>query len=248
TRRDRGTDLCNIKGYLGDQDHISSAGNARLQRNPAGIAPHYLQDHHPVVALGGGVQFVQGIGGGFQGGIVAEGEVCLTQVIVDGLGNTHHRNAFPGQFQGDLERAVSPYRDQRLYSQGADVFHDPVGNVHPDDFPVLFHRIIKGVAPIGGAQDSTATGQDPSHTFQGQSPALVQIQQAVKAVLDADHLPAMPDDGGFYHAADDGVQAGAVAAAGEDADFLVHAALQDYVTGSSGSVAGSSGSATGRFL
>ena len=122
----------------------------------------------------------------------------------------------------------------------ADVLHDPVGNIHPDDLSVLFHGEIKGITTVGGAQDCTATGEDAPDTLQGQRPAFIQVQQAVKAVFDADDLPAA-NDGGFHYPANYGVQAGTVAAAGEDTDFLAHSDLLDYV-------AGSSGSATGRFL
>jgi len=33
---------------LGNQDHLPSAGQARLQRDPAGIASHHLDHHHPM--------------------------------------------------------------------------------------------------------------------------------------------------------------------------------------------------------
>ena len=54
-RRSR-ADLLEVERALGDQDHVGAAGEARLQRDPAGAAAHHLDEHQPVVALGRRVQ------------------------------------------------------------------------------------------------------------------------------------------------------------------------------------------------
>src|SRR5271166_1492398 len=43
------------EGDFGDQDDVRAAGDARLKRDPSGIATHDLNHHHPMVRLCRGV-------------------------------------------------------------------------------------------------------------------------------------------------------------------------------------------------
>ena len=44
-----------------------------------------------MVTLGGGVKFVQCVGGGGHRGVETECHIGGAQVVVDGIGHTHHR-------------------------------------------------------------------------------------------------------------------------------------------------------------
>src|SRR5437763_201527 len=55
-----GADLLDAERLLRDQDDVRAAGQARVQRDPADAAPHHLHDQRAVVALGRGVQPVDG--------------------------------------------------------------------------------------------------------------------------------------------------------------------------------------------
>src|SRR5690606_1409210 len=74
----------------GNQDHICAAGDARAERQPAGIVPHHLDNNDPVVAVGGAVQAVDGFGGRFDGAVVTDRRVGEYQVVVDGQRQGDH--------------------------------------------------------------------------------------------------------------------------------------------------------------
>ena len=95
--------------------------------------------------------------------------------------------------------------------------HDAIGVVEGalrrDD------RLGERIAAVDRAEDRAAEAEDAGHVTRRQRPRLLGIDEAVEAVFEADDLDAGVvrglDDG-----ADDRVQAGSVAAAGEDSDFL----------------------------
>ena len=47
---------------LGDQDHVGAAGDPGVERDPARMPAHHLDDHDAVVRLGGRVQPVDRLG------------------------------------------------------------------------------------------------------------------------------------------------------------------------------------------
>src|SRR5690348_11995177 len=93
---------------LWDDDAVGAAGDARIGGNPAGVAAHHLDDHDPVVGLGGGVETVDRVGDDLHGGVEAEGEVGTADVIVDRLRDADQRQAAVGvQLAGDLHRVLA---------------------------------------------------------------------------------------------------------------------------------------------
>ena len=67
--------LVDVERHLGHEHDVGAAGDARVHGDPARVAAHHLHDHHPVVALGRGVQPVDGVGGDLHRGVEPEGEV-----------------------------------------------------------------------------------------------------------------------------------------------------------------------------
>ena len=65
----------------------SAAGYPRMQGNPPGIPAHHFQDHNPVVGLGGGMELLQGVGGGIDSGHKAEGQVGAAKIVINGFGD-----------------------------------------------------------------------------------------------------------------------------------------------------------------
>ena len=86
-------DLVDVERHLGDQDHRGPAGDAGVRRDPAGVAAHDLDDHHPVVALGGGVQAVDRVGGDLHRGREPERQVGADDVVVDRLRHADDRQS-----------------------------------------------------------------------------------------------------------------------------------------------------------
>ena len=93
---DQLADLVDVERPLGDQDHVAAAGDPRVERDPAGVAAHHLDHHHPVVGLGRRVQAVDRLGRDLQRGVEAEGDVGGADVVVDRLRHPEHVDAVLG--------------------------------------------------------------------------------------------------------------------------------------------------------
>jgi hypothetical protein len=79
-----------IVGNFGDDDHICPAGNARAQRQPAGIASHDFDQDDAVVAVGGAVQPVDGFGGVPRAVSKPMVTSVIWQVVIDAFGQGDH--------------------------------------------------------------------------------------------------------------------------------------------------------------
>ena len=78
--------LLDVEGDLRDQHHAGAAGDAGVGGDPAAVAAHHLDDHHPVVALGGRVQPVDRLGGDLHCGVEAERHVRADESLSIVLG------------------------------------------------------------------------------------------------------------------------------------------------------------------
>jgi hypothetical protein len=199
-----------------------AAGDAGVERDPAGVAPHHLQDHHPVVALGRRVQPVDGIGGHGHRRVKAEGVVGGGEVVVDGFRDGHHGDAHVAEALGDAQRAVAADGDDAFDPQLADPLHDLAGAVDADGVAVRVEgRVLERIAAVCRPQQRAPLRQDAADDLGGHRDGLPG-QQPFEAELDAEHLHAVIPRGGADSGADDGVEAGTVASAGEDADSRHH--------------------------
>ena len=61
-----------VKGDLGDQNGVGSAGDTRIERNPSRVPAHDLDNHDPVVRFRRRMQAVDRVGGERDGGVEAE--------------------------------------------------------------------------------------------------------------------------------------------------------------------------------
>ena len=107
-------DVLDRKRYFRNEDDVGAAGDSGLDRNPSRIAAHDLNSHDAVMGFGGGVNLVNRVGGGLQGGVEAEGDISRAKVVVDGLGNAYQFHALSEKIQADLLRAVTPNGDDRI--------------------------------------------------------------------------------------------------------------------------------------
>jgi len=206
------------KGDLGDEDDVGGGADPRVEGDPAGVAPHHLDDHDALVALGGGVELVDRVGGGLDRGIEAEGDVGGGEVVVDGLGDADDAEAFLGQFVGDAEGAIAADGDEGVEPVVVEGGDDLVGPVAGDDGAVgLAFGPLEGVAAVGGAEDGAAEVGDAADALAVEADGRFAGEEAVVAFADAVDLPALVE-GGEHDGADDGVEARGVAAAGVDGD------------------------------
>ena len=153
------------------------------------------------------MEAVDRVGGDLNGGVEAEGHLGAAEVVVDGLGHADHGKAVLAvKAVGDAERVLAADGDQAVDVEALERRADGV------DAVVALER----VGPRG-AEDRAAAGQDPARDVVGQRLA-VAVQRAAPAVAEAEDLVAVVQRGLAHDRADDRVEAGAVAATGEDAD------------------------------
>ena len=136
--------------------------------------------------------------------------------------NGRHAAEQPAQ---DLEAAVAADADQPVEMQLAQAL-DHLGRA--DLLAAVAHREGERIAAIGGAEEGAALARQ-----HGVEPRRIErlgsdraVQQPVRTVADADCLPAITVMRPQRHRTNGGVEAGAVTAAGEDADALGHGNLR----------------------
>ena len=135
--------LGDVERHLGHEHDVGAARHPGVDRDPTGVTAHHLDDHHAVVALGGGVQPVDGIGRDLHRGVEPEGEVGGGEVVVDGLGHpddgdarllAETRRDAEGVLAADHDQRVDPLARQRVeHPRGAVVGLERVGARRAED-------------------------------------------------------------------------------------------------------------------
>ena len=199
-------DLLDVERPLGHEDHVGAAGDARVAGDPARVAAHHLADDHAVVRLGRRVQAVDRLGGDLHGGLKAEREVRRVEVVVDRLGHADGRKAGREELARHAERVVAADRDEHV------------------DAALLQRREHALLAVLGlvdvrarGAEDRAALVQDAARVLARQLDRVV-VEHALPALAKAEDLVAVVVDPLADDSADDGIEAGAVAAACQQSD------------------------------
>ena len=215
-------DIGEPPAHFGQEHDVGASGDAGGDGDMAGVAAHHLQHHDAVVAGAGRLQAVERFGGDGHRRRIADGALGAADVIIDGFRHADEgqarRRQQPAQ---DVEAAVAADADQPVEMQltqalvhlGRAVLQRAVG-----------HRVGERIAAIGAAEERAALARqrriEPGRIERlgGDRTA----QQTECAVADADRLPAVTMVGAQGHGPDGGVEAGAIAAAGQDTDGLGH--------------------------
>ena len=200
-------ELVDVERDLGDQHRRRSPGDPRMGSDPPGVAAHHLDEHHPVVALGGRVQAVDRIGGDLHGGVEAERQVGTDDVVVDRLRHADDRQAELGvQVARDAQAPVATDDDQAVEPEVGERALDPF------DAVVGVER-----APPPGTEHRPAAREQTAHRLDRER-RRPPLHHAVPRVEEADDLVAVRPLALADDRTDHRVQPGAVAAAGEDSD------------------------------
>ena len=183
-----------------------------MERDPAGVAAHGLDDLHAVVALRGRLDALDRFGDHGHRGVEADRAIGPRHVVVDRLGDADDRQAVSVEPLGDAHRAVAAQDDQAVQTLAAAVGDDLGGGIG-----AAAPGVGEGIHPAVGAQHGAAHAQQSAHRaiVEGADAAL---DRAEEAVLHAHHLGAMAQQEALGRRANDRVQSRAVAAGGEDAD------------------------------
>ena len=150
-----------VERDFGNQNHVGAAGQTGIDGDPAGVAAHHFQHHHPPMALGRAVQPVDGIGGASDGRIEAERHHRGRQVVVDRLGHADDGDSVLEQLLSDRERAVAADRDE---TDQAEFLAAAFGLVQQfgGQLPRFAVADFGGeFALVGGAQNRAAADEQP---------------------------------------------------------------------------------------
>src|ERR1043166_3260360 len=229
--------LVDVEGDFGNQDDVGASGEPAVQRDPARVPPHELNDEDPVVALGGAVDLVERVGRRADRGVEAEGGFGAGHVVVNGLGHADDGDPLAEEPVRDGQAPVAAYRHEGVEMVLVEGVDQVLGAVFLDDPAVAVQGgPVERVAAIGGAEDGAAQVGDAAHLVGPQAfqplagaapPALrpgpplpapaLPGEEPVIAAMNAQCLPAALG-GGEHDGADHGVEAGGVTAAGGDRD------------------------------
>ena len=137
-------------GYFGDENNVSSSGDAGFERQPSCVTPHDFDDHDAMVRHCRGMDSIDGFGGDVHGRIESEGDVCAPDIVVDGLGYAHDPDALLAQLVGDGHRPVSADADDVIEAQFVDKLNDVVGDVGERNLSVFaFHGPAERICQVG---------------------------------------------------------------------------------------------------
>ena len=166
------------------------------------------------------MDLVDRVGGGLDRGVEPEGRHRAADVVVDRLRNADDRDALLAeQSLRDAQRAVAADGDQRVDLERPERCDKLVGAVALDRGTTgPGCRPAEGIAAIGGPQDGAAEMGDAAHRVRVERDDTILPEQPAVTASDADAFPAAmerSEDG----AADDGIEAGRIAAAGGDGDL-----------------------------
>ena len=194
---DQPAHLLDVERPLGDQDHVGAAGQPGVQRDPARVAAHHLDDHHPVVALGGRVQPVDRVGRDLHGGVEAERHVGAAEVVVDRLRHADDRQAVLAVQPRGRARACPRRRSRSARRAAARA-----------SFSRIALRPVVALERVRArrAEDRPAAGQDAARRLDRQllvgvlerpAPAVPEADDLVAVVVDAlaDDRPGSPRSG-----------------------------------------------------
>jgi hypothetical protein len=96
-------DMIKTPANLRQQNDVGTTCDTGMQGNPSGMATHHLQHHDSLMASCRGAEPIKRIGGSRHGRVKPKGERCGSQIIVDGLGHTDHRNAMAMKLLGNCQ-------------------------------------------------------------------------------------------------------------------------------------------------
>ena len=195
---------------------MRARGHAGVQGDPADVPAHDLGDHAAAVRVAGRAQTVHRLGRDLHRGVEAEGVVGRGEVVVDGLRHAHDR--MPASVRRFAAASVpSPPIAMSASTPSSSMLCDALGR----------RRESKGLVRRG-AEDRAALLGD-AHDLRAAERHDVALDDALPAVAEADELHVVVLDALEHRAADDRVEAGAVAAARQDADL--HGSLDSLLWG-----------------
>ena len=211
-----------LKGNFRDENDVSTSCQTAVEGDPACVAAHDFDYHDALVTGGGGVQAVEGTGHAFDGGVEAECHVGGLKVVVDGLWNSDNRQARVVHLECGIQGSVAADDDEAVEIQRLECL--PCFSEHLGRYEGALATIAarNELAFVDGAEEGASEVHDACGGTAVQHDMGCGLEETFKAILKSDQLPA-EFFGGAAGGAEHGVEAGAVAAAGENSNaFALH--------------------------
>src|SRR6266436_249091 len=225
-------EMFDIEFVLRNDAAIGGTGHGGKHGGETRVPAEDLNHHETLVRAGRGAETVDHLNGACDAGAEADAVVGAGNIIVHGLGNADDFEAFFVEANAVAKRVVSADGDESVDAQPSEIFEDFRGEVVFLSGEFVFQ--MRGDAGLGDA-----AGIGPGRVEESATGAVGAIDRLfvkeekivrVVVILLADHIhkagPAMTNADNLVafansakgDAADGGIQAGNVAASGEDAD------------------------------
>ena len=190
---------------LRHQHRRSAHGQSHIQRQIPGAAAHHLHHRAALVGLHGVPQPVNALHRGVGGSIESDGVIGANNVVINGTGNAHHRNAPFAQILGAPEGAVAADGHNAVQSQ-------QLAGIGGFLLPLLCAELLAaGRVQYGAAAVDDAADAGAVHLHK------VTVDQSLPATADPHHLNAAAQ-GAAHHGTDGGVHSRRVTAGGQYTD------------------------------
>ncbi len=201
-----------LNGFSGIRITLAPPADPGVQRDPAGVPPHDLDDQRAVVALRRGVQPVDGLHRDVHRGVEAERVVGGAQVVVDGLGHPDHLDPGLVQPRRGAQGVLAADRDQRVDAERGQVVLDPL---HPG--PAARARAVGQRVGPRRAEDRPAPRQDSAYRLHVEGDG-VPFQRPAPAVPEPHEFVAELRGAPADQRTNNRIQSWAVAAARQHSD------------------------------
>ena len=154
-----------------------------MQRDPAGVPAHHLDDEHAAVRLRGGVQAVDRFHGDVDRGVEAERVVGGVEVVVDGLGHADDLHAVLVQGGRDAERVLAADGDQGLDRKLRRF--SSMRSTPPSTFSGLVRDEPRIVPPRGRMPRTDSARRARAVALERPAPAVTEADEVVPVARDA---------------------------------------------------------------
>jgi len=198
-----------VRGEFGDDGDFGAGADGGHEGEITGVAAHDFDQEAAAVGAGGVFNFIDELHDGVGGGVEADADVGVGDVVVDGAGKADDADAEFVEFLGASEGAVAADDDEGVDAVGG----EDVGGAAAAFF------VVKSFA-AGGLEDGAAFFEDAAEGA-GVEFDVVFIEDALVAVVESEDADVLAM-GGFGGGADGGVHSGRIAAGGEDAEGADH--------------------------
>ena len=118
---------------------------------------------------------------------------------------------------GDALGAVAADANQAVQAERVNGSQGRLRHIPEYQASSFQHGKLVRISLLGGAQYGAAPGEDAGNIVRGQVTVPV-VDQPEVAVFNADYFQSVIEDGAFNHGPDNGIDARAIAAAGQDAN------------------------------